>query len=164
MVVFIDDILIYSKFDEEHAEHLKVVLQVLREKKLHAKFSKCELWLKEVIFLSHVISSGGIVVDPSKVDTVLQWETLKSVTEIKSFLSLVGYYRRLIEVFSRLSLPLSQLTQKGQAYVWDVKCEESFQEFKKKLTIAPVLTLLNPSVSLVVYYDASKIGLGGVLM
>ena len=100
VVVFIDDILIYSKSEEEHAEHLRLVLEILRDRKLYAKLSKCEFWLKEVSFLGHVIFSGGIAVDPSKVDVVLQWESPKSVTEIRSFLGLAGYYRRFIEGFS----------------------------------------------------------------
>jgi len=99
VVVFINDILIYSNNEEEHAEHLKIVLQVLKEKKLYAKLSKCEFWLSEVSFLGHIISGNGIAVDPSKVDVVSQWETPKSVTEIRSFLGLAGYYRRFIEGF-----------------------------------------------------------------
>jgi hypothetical protein len=119
VVVFIDDILIYSKSEEEHAEHLRIVLETLREKKLYAKLSKCEFWLKEVSFLGHVISSGGIAVDPSKIDVVLQWGILEFITEIKIFLGLVGYYRRFIEGFSKFALLLTQLTRKGQAFLWD---------------------------------------------
>jgi len=164
VVVFIDDILIYSKSEEEHAEHLKIVLQVLKEKKLFAKLSKCEFWLNEVSFLGHVISGNGIAVDPSKVDAVSQWETPKSVTEVRSFLGLAGYYRRFIEGFSKLALPLTQLTCKGKAFVWDVHCENSFNELKKRLTTAPILILPKPDEPFVVYCDASKLGLGGVLM
>ncbi|MCI11788.1 retrotransposon protein, partial [Trifolium medium] len=91
VVVFIDDILIYSKSEEEHAEHLRIVLKTLREKKLYAKLSKCEFWLKEVTFLGHVISSGGIAMDPAKVEAVLEWGTPESVTEIRNFLGLAGY-------------------------------------------------------------------------
>jgi hypothetical protein len=151
VVVFIDDILVYLKLEKEHAEHLRIMLGVLKEKKLFAKLSKCEFWLREVSFLGHVISKGGIVVDPSKVDAVLQWESPKSVFEVRSFLALAGYYRRFIEGFSKLALPLTQLTRKGQ-------------ELKKRLTSAPVLILPNSKESFVVYYDASKMGLGGVLM
>jgi len=118
---------------------------------LCANLSKCEFWLREVSFLGHVISKGGIAVDPSKVDAVLQWESPKSVFEVKSFLGLTGYYRRFIEGFSKLALSLTQLTRKGQAYVWDAKCEKSFQELKKRLTSAPVLILANPKESFVVY-------------
>lgn len=134
VVLFIYDILIYSKSEEEHVEHLRVVLQVLKEKKLYAKLSKCEFWLKEVSFHGHVISGGGIIVDPSKVDAVLQWEAPKSVTEIRSFLGLNGYYRRFIEGFSKLALPLTQWTCKGKLFVWDIYCENSFVELKKRLT------------------------------
>ena len=131
---------------------------------LYGKLSKCELWLKEVSFLGHVISGSGIAVDPLKVDAVLQWETLRSATEIRIFLGLVGYYRRFIEGFSKLALSLTKFTCKGRAFVWDVQCEESFTEYKKRLTSAPILTLPNPGEYFVVYCDASKMGLGGVLM
>ncbi|CAJ2651824.1 unnamed protein product [Trifolium pratense] len=164
VVVFIDDILIYSKSEEEHEEHLRIVLQVLKEKKLYAKLSKCEFWMKEVSFLGHIISSGGIAVDPAKVDAVSQWGTPESVSEIRSFLGLAGYYRRFIEGFSKLALPLTKLTRKDQAFVWDGNCEKSFQELKRRLTTAPVLILPDTKESFVVYCDASKLGLGGVLM
>ncbi|MCI44061.1 retrotransposon protein putative Ty3-gypsy subclass, partial [Trifolium medium] len=111
VVVFIDDILIYSKSEEEHREHLRVVLQVLEEKKLYAKLSKCEFWMKEINFLGQVISSEGIAVDPAKVEAVLQWSTPESISEIRSFLGLAGYYRRFIEGFSKLAMPLTQLTR-----------------------------------------------------
>ncbi|GAU21686.1 hypothetical protein TSUD_242580 [Trifolium subterraneum] len=137
VVVFIDDILIYSKSEEEHRDHLRIVLEVLKEKKLYAKLSKCEIWLKEISFLGHVISSGGIAVDPAKVDAVLQWGTPESVSEIRSFLGLAGYYIRFIEGFSKLVLPLTQLTRKDQAFVWDANCEKSFQE----LTLLEILCL-----------------------
>lgn len=117
VVVFVYDILIYLKSDEDHVEHLRFLLQTLKDKKLYAKLSKCEFWLKEVGFLGHVISSGGIVVDPLKVDVVLQWETLNSITEIISFLGSVGYYKRFIEGFLKLAVPLNQLTWKGKAYM-----------------------------------------------
>jgi len=118
VVVFIDDILIYSKTLKEHEEHLKIVLQILKEKKLYAKFSKCEFWLEEVKFLGHVISNKGVLVDLTKVATGLQWEPQKIVTKIHNFLDLAGYYRRFIEGFSKIAMPLTQLTKKGQAFVW----------------------------------------------
>ncbi|MCI24121.1 retrotransposon protein, partial [Trifolium medium] len=102
VVVFIDDILIYSKSEEEHKDHLRIILQVLEEKKLYAKLSKCEFWMKKISFLGHVISSEGLVVDPVKVEAVLQWSIPESVAEIRSFLGLAGYYRRFIEGFSKL--------------------------------------------------------------
>ena len=164
VVVFIDDILIYSKNDEEHAEHLRIVLELLKDKKLYAKLSKCEFWLNEVSFLGHVISKNGIAVDPTKVEAVSQWEAPKTVSEIRSFLGLAGYYRKFIEGFSKLALPLTKLTRKGQAFIWDSDCEKGFQELKRRLTSAPILILPNPVESFVVYCDASLLGLGGVLM
>ena len=105
VVVFIDDILVYSKNEEEHKEHLRLVLGKLREHQLYAKFSKCEFWLKEVGFLGHVISGEGIAVDPSKVEAVTEWKVPTSVGEIRSFLGLAGYYRRFIKGFPRLLNP-----------------------------------------------------------
>ena len=99
VVVFIDDILVYSKNEEEHEEHLRMVLQKLSENQLYAKLSKCAFWLKEVAFLGHIISAGGISVDPSKVQDVLNWKTPQNVSDIRSFLGLAGYYRRFIEGF-----------------------------------------------------------------
>ena len=164
VVVFIDDILVYSKTREEHDEHLRIVLQTLRDRQLYAKWSKCQFWLSEVSFLGHVISQVGIAVDPSKVRAVLEWESPKSVSEIRSFLGLAGYYRKFILDFSKLALPLTTLTRKGQPFVWTDKCESSFQTLKERLTTAPVLVLPDPNKPFVVYCDASKMGLGGVLM
>ncbi|XP_061348860.1 uncharacterized protein LOC133294223, partial [Gastrolobium bilobum] len=108
---------------EEHAEHLKIVLQILREHQLYAKPSKCEFWLHEIQFLGHVISSTGVAVDPSKIEAVLDWERPKSVTEIRSFLGLAGYYRRFINGFSRIALPLTRLTRKGVPFAWTLGCD-----------------------------------------
>lgn len=141
-----------------------MVLQVLKEKKLYVKLSKCEFWLREVSFLGHVISGGGIVVDLVKFDAMLQWEAPKTVFEIQSFLGLAGYYRIFIEGFSKLALPLTQLTRKVQAFVWDMQCENNFQELKKKLTTVPILILPEPSNPFVVYCDAYDMGWDGVLM
>jgi len=131
---------------------------------LYAKFSKCEFWLKEVKFLGHVISNQGVLVDPTKVEAVLQWEPPKTVTEIHNFLDLEGYYRRFIEGFSKIALPLTQLTKKGQPFVWTEKCEDSFQELKKRLTTSPILALPDPTGHFVIFCYASKMGLGCVLM
>lgn len=114
--------------------------------------------------LCHVIFGGGIVVYPLKIDVVLQWKTLKSVIEIRNFMGLAGYYRRFIACFLKLVMPLTQLNQKVQVYVWDDLCEESFIELKKKLMFAPVLIFSNPSQSFVVYCDALMTGLSGMLI
>jgi len=164
VVVFIDDILIYSKTFEEHEKHLIAVLQILKDKKLYAKLSKCEFWLEEIKFLGHIISKEGVSVDPTKVEAVLQWEPPKSVTEIRSFLGLAGYYRRFIEGYSKIAMPLTQLTKKGQRFEWTENCENSFQELKKRLTTSPVLALPDPNGHFVIFCDASKMGLGCVLM
>ncbi|XP_052736657.1 uncharacterized protein LOC128197864 [Vigna angularis] len=164
VVVFIDDILVYSKTREEHEDHLRAVLEVLRERRLYAKLSKCEFWMEEVPFLGYVISAGGIAVDPAKVQAVLQWERPKTVTEIRSFVGLAGYYRRFIENFSRIVAPLTQLTRKDQPFVWTDCCETSFQELKKRLTSAPVLVIPDTGKPFEVFCDASHQGLGCVLM
>nr|KYP57442.1 Retrovirus-related Pol polyprotein from transposon 297 family [Cajanus cajan]KYP62061.1 Retrovirus-related Pol polyprotein from transposon 297 family [Cajanus cajan] len=139
VVVFIDDILIYSRTHEKHEEHLQTIFQILKDKQLYAKLSKCEFWLEEVKFLGHVISNDGVSVDPSKVEAVLLWKPPKTVTEIRSFLGLVGHYRRFIERFSKIAMPLTQLTKKRQPFEWTKKCENNCQELKKRLTTAPVL-------------------------
>nr|AAR00610.1 putative reverse transcriptase [Oryza sativa Japonica Group] len=148
VVVFIDDILIYSKDEEEHVKHLRLVLEKLRKHKLYAKFSKCEFWLKEVTFLGQVISAGGLAVDPAKVEAVTEWKAPKSVTEIRSF----------------LARPMTQLLKKEKKFVWSEQCQESFEQLKEKLTSAPILVLPDNRKDFVIYCDASRQGLGGVLM
>ena len=137
-MVFIDDILVYSKNEEEHKEHLRLVLEKLREHQLYAKFSKCEFWLKEVGFLGHVISGEGIAVDPTKVVTVTNWDAPTTVREIQSFLGLAGYYRRFIENFSKIAKPMTELLKKVTKFKWTEECEASFQELKKCLVTSPV--------------------------
>ena len=164
VVVFIDDILIYSKNKEEHAEHLRIVLQRLRDHKLYAKFSKCEFWLDSVKFLGHTISSKGISVDPSKVQEVMDWQTPKSAHQIRSFLGLAGYYRRFIPDFSRIAKPMTELLKKGVKFVWSEACEKAFHTLREHLTSAPVLAQPDNSKPYEVYCDASGTGLGCVLM
>ncbi|KAL4017951.1 hypothetical protein IC575_021530 [Cucumis melo] len=164
VIVFIDDILIYSKTEAEHEEHLHQVLETLRANKLYAKFSKCEFWLRKVTLLGHVVSSEGVSVDPAKIEAVTNWPRPSTVSEIRSFLGLAGYYRRFVEDFSRIASPLTQLTRKGTPFVWSPACERSFQELKQKLVTAPVLTVPDGSGNFVIYSDASKKGLGCVLM
>ena len=112
VVVFIDGILIFSVSAEEHAKHLKIILSRLREHKLYAKFSKCEFWLKKVPFLGYVLFDEGILVDPTKVQKVMDWKAPTSVHEVRSFLSLVGYYRCFIPKFSKIAKPMTRLLQK----------------------------------------------------
>ena len=112
VIVFIDDILVYSKSEDEHAKHLRFVLQTLRDHLLYTKFSKYEFWLEQVSFLGHVVSKDGIQVDPKKIEAVAEWPRPTTVTEIRSFLGLAGYYRRFVKDFSKIAAPLTRLTQK----------------------------------------------------
>ena len=164
VMVFIDDILIYSETAEEHAEHLRIVLEKLRQNQLYAKFSKCEFWVKKVAFLGHVLTADGVVVDPAKIEAVSEWQQPKNVTDIRSFLGLAGYYRRFIENFSKIAKPMTELLKNGVPFVWSANCEASFQELKSKLTTTPILTLPEIRKDFVVYCDASCQGLGCVLM
>ncbi|XP_057493150.1 uncharacterized protein LOC130778637 [Actinidia eriantha] len=138
--------------------------RLLREHRLYAKFSKCEFWLPEVKFLGHVVSGSGVAVDSSKIEAVMNWERPKTVFEIRSFLGLAGYYRRFVEDFSRLAAPMTRLTRKGIRFVWNDACEHSFQELKKRLTTAPILVIPERGLEYTVYCDASRDGLGCVLM
>jgi hypothetical protein len=131
VMVFIDDILVYSKTMEEYEEHLRIVLQQLREHQLYAKFSKCEFWIMEVPFLGHVISPEGITVDPGKVKEVLDWRPPTSVFEVKSFLGLVGYYQRFIPNFSKIAKPITELLKKGNKYIFSDACDDAFENLKK---------------------------------
>ena len=123
VVVFVDDALIYFQSEWEREYHLRIVLQLLRDHQLYAKFSKCEFWLSKVRFLGHVVSASGLSVDPEKVEAVMSWERSKSVFEIRSFLGLVGYYRRFIEDFSQLAAPMTRLTHKEVKFDWDDRCD-----------------------------------------
>jgi hypothetical protein len=164
VVVFIDDILIYSKNEREHDEHLRIVLQHLRDHKLYAKFSKCEFLLDSVKFLEHTISKEGIFVDPSKVQEVMDWKPPKSVHQIRSFLGLAGYYHRFILDFSRIAKHMTELLKKGVKFVWSEACEKAFHTLRQHLTSAQVLVQPDNSKPFEVFCDASGTGLGRVLM
>lgn len=118
MILFIDDILIYSRSPEEHTEHLEFVLQILSEKKLYAKLKKCEFWLQEIVFHGHAVSKDGIFVNPAKVKVVLEWPRPKSVPEIRTFMDSLG----IIEV----AIPMTKMIGKNEKFVWTAECEESF--------------------------------------
>ena len=164
VIVFIDDILVYSRDEEEHTNHLRLVLQTLREKQLYAKFNKCEFWLDQVVFLGHIVSGEGIKVDPKKIEAILNWEPPKNVPELRSFLGLAGYYRRFVKGFSIIAAPLTKLLRKHVEYKWIEACQSSFEELKVKLTTTPVLASPSGTGGFVVYSDASYKGLGCVLM
>ena len=140
VVEFIDDILVYSKGQKDHDKHLRVVLETLRKEQLYAKMSKCEFWLKEVSFLGHIVSEEGIRVDPRKIEVILEWKPPRSVTEVRSFLGLVGYYRRFIKGFLMTAATMTRLLQKNVKFEWSRKCQASFENLKAFLSEALVLT------------------------
>ncbi|GJT08678.1 putative reverse transcriptase domain-containing protein [Tanacetum coccineum] len=162
VIVFIDDILIYSKNKKEHEEHLKKILELLKKEVYYAKFSKCEFWLPKVQFLGYVIKSQGIHVDPSKIESIKDW-VIDSFIYAKN-IHLAGYYRRFIEGFLKITKSMTKLTQKGVKFDWGDKEEAAFQLIKQKLCSAPILALPEGSEDFVVYCDASHKGLGVVLM
>jgi hypothetical protein len=156
VMVFIDDILVYSRSLEEH---LHLALQKLRHNRLYAKMSKCEFWMKQVAFLEHVTSKGGISVDPSKVQDVLSWNAPMNVGDIQSFLGLAGYYRRFIKGFSRICKPMTELLEKDKKFEWTSASKASFQELRKRLTIALILVMPDMEKPFSIYCDASGQGL-----
>ncbi|GLU19566.1 hypothetical protein SLE2022_358110 [Rubroshorea leprosula] len=164
VVVFIDDILVYSSSHALHEKHLRTVLETLRSERLFAKFKKCEFWLDSVAFLGHVVTKDGISVDPQKIEAVVDWKRPNSVAEIRSFLGLAGYYRRFVGDFSRIALPMTRLIRKDTKFEWTPECEKSFLTLKEKLVTAPVLALPINGERFTIYSDASKKGLGCVLM
>jgi transposase InsO family protein len=164
VVVFINDILIYSKSDSDHEEHLRLVLQKLRDNQLYAKYSKCEFWIGEVPFLGHIISNGGILVDHAKVKEIMAWSVPTTFTKNQSFLGLAGYYRRFIEGFSKIAKPMTSLLEKGREFKWDEKCQDSFDQLKKRLMSPLVLVMPDLQKGFDIYCDACGQGLGCVLM
>ncbi|GJU49279.1 putative reverse transcriptase domain-containing protein [Tanacetum coccineum] len=159
--VFMD---LMNRNKKEHEEHLKAILELLKKEELYAKISKCEFWIPKVQFLGHVIDSEGIHVDPAKIESIKDWTSPKSPTEIRQFLGLAGYYRRFIEGFSKIAKPMTKLTQKKVKFVWGDKQEAAFQLLKQKLCSAPILALPEGSEDFIAYCDASKKGLAVVLM
>ncbi|KAD4180259.1 hypothetical protein E3N88_28850 [Mikania micrantha] len=164
VIVFIDDILIYSKTKKDHETHLRLILELLKKEQLYAKFSKCEFWLKEVQFFGHVVDQQGIHVDPAKIEAIKDWKAPKTPSEIRSFLGLAGYYRRFIENFSKIAVPLTTLSKKDQPFVWGEAQEDAIQLLKHKLCNSPISSLPEGNDDFTVYCDASNLGLGCVLM
>jgi hypothetical protein len=164
VIVFLDDILIYSQYEEEHEHHLRPALQVLREHQLYAKLSKCSFYQKQIHYLGHIISEQGIAIDPEKIKAIGGWPTPKNVSEVRYFMGLAGYYRRFIVGFSKIAHPITSLQKKGTKFEWTLKCEKNFNLLKGLLTSAPVLNIADPNEIFVVCTDACKEGLGGFLM
>ena len=149
---------------EDHADHLKASLQLLRVHQLYAKLEKCDFWHEQVAFLGHIITRDGLAVDPAKIEAFTNWKSPKSVAKIRSFLGLARYYYRFVKDFSKISAPITKLTRKNVPFVWTDECEANFQILKEKLTTAPILSLPEGSGHFVIYSDASRVGLGYVLM
>jgi hypothetical protein len=126
VLVFMDESLVYSKNREEHEEHLRIFLQVLREHQLYVKLNKCDFYKKEIQYLCHVISVEGVAVDPEKIKEIMDWPTPINVIEVRSFMGLDGYHRRFIKVFSNMSNPITSLQIKGNKFIWSLKCEAFF--------------------------------------
>ncbi|GJU70393.1 putative reverse transcriptase domain-containing protein [Tanacetum coccineum] len=164
VIVFINDILIYSHNKEEHANHLRIILELLKKEKLYAKFSKCDFWIRIVQFLGHLIDSQGLHVGLTEIKAVKNWASPTTPTEKRQFLRLVGYYRRFIKDFLKIAKSLTELTQKNKKYIWAKDQESAFQLLKQKLCEAQILALLEGNDDFVVYCDASHQGLGAVLM
>ncbi|GKA42529.1 putative reverse transcriptase domain-containing protein, partial [Tanacetum coccineum] len=165
VIVFIDDILVYSKDKEEHGKHLKIILELLKKERLYAKFSKCDFWIDSVHILGHVIDRSGVHVDHTKIEAIKSWPALTTPTKVRQFLGLAGYYSRFIEGFSLISKPLTKLNHKNKKYKWGKEEEEeAFQTLKQKLCSVPILALPEGTGDFVVYCDASLKGYGAVLM
>nr|GFA05897.1 putative reverse transcriptase domain-containing protein [Tanacetum cinerariifolium] len=155
VIVFIDDILIYSRNKEEHENHLGIILELLRKEKLYAKFSKCDFWIRTVQFLGHLIDRQGLHVDPTKIEAVKNWASPTTPTEIYQFLGLIGYYRRFIKDFSKIAKSLTILTHKDKKFVWGKYQEMAFQILKQKLCEAQIFALSEGNNDFVIYCDAS---------
>jgi hypothetical protein len=155
---------LYSQSEEDHVDHLRMVLQRLREHQLYAKLSKCEFWIDEVLFLGHIINKDGLAMDSKKVVDILNWKAPTDARGIKSFIGMAGYYRRFIEGFSKIVKPMTALLANKVEFKWTQKCQEAFEAQKEKLTTVPVLVLPDVHKPFSMYYDACYTGLGCVLM
>ncbi|KAJ0629961.1 putative nucleotidyltransferase, Ribonuclease H [Helianthus annuus] len=164
VVVYLDDIVVYSRTLKEHVEHLRQVFQVLRENELYVKLEKCSFAQEEVEFLGHKIKEGRLMMDDAKVKAIQAWEPPTKVPELRSFLGLVNYYRRFIRGYSAKAAPLTDLLKKNKAWDWDQRCQEAFEELKKAVMSEPVLALPDVSKPFELHTDASDFAIGGVLM
>jgi hypothetical protein len=142
VIVFLDEIIIYSKLEEEHEHHLRMVLQVLREHQLYAKLRKCSFYQKKIHYFGHIISKDGIAVYPKNIESIREWSVPRNVIEVRSFMGLAGYFRRFIEVFSKIAHPITSLQRKGVKFQWTLDCEKGFQHLKQLLTVTSLT--INP--------------------
>jgi hypothetical protein len=163
IIVFLDDFLVYSKSEEEHEKHLRMVLQVLREHQLYAKWSKCSFYHEKIHYVGHIISKHAIVVDHDKIEAIREWSTPNNVTEFRSFMGLASYCIRFIGGFSRIDHPITSLQRKEKKFQWTEDCERSFQQLKQLLTSVPIMRIADPNEDFMMCTNSCKEGLGGVL-
>ena len=164
VVVFLDDVLIYSKSMSDHVLHVEKVLSLLREHKLFAKISKCEFGVKQVEYLGHIVSEEGMAVDPKKIAVIRDWPSPTNVHEVRQFVGLASYYRSFIRGFSSIASPLTRLLRQDVVFTWDLDAQSAFDNLKQKLMNAPVLAIPDPHGDYVGWTDASDYAIGGVLM
>ena len=164
VVVYLDDIVVYSATMEEHREHLIRVFQKLRENQLYVKREKCSFAQERIKFLGHIIECGRIRMDLEKVRAIQEWKTPTNVKELRSFLGLANYYRRFVSGYSKKATPLTELLKKGVVWAWNEKCAEAFQSLKEAMMEDPVLALPDVQKPFEVQTDASDYALGGVLV
>ncbi len=164
MVVYMDDLLIFSKDEKSHLEHLRTVLSRLKDHKLYVSPKKCEFMKSEISFLGMIVGKGGTKVDPKKVEVLREWPTPKTLTDVRSFMGLLQFFRRFIKDFSKLATPLTNLTKKGEGIdKWNFKCDEAFESLKKAITSAPILVAPDWNKSFRGHIDASSSAVGGTL-
>ena len=164
VLVFFDDILIYSKTQEEHEDHVRKVLHLLRQHKLYAKRSKCSFYALQIEYLGFIVSQNGISVDPAKVEDIVSWPQPKTVSEVRDFLGITGWYRTYIRHYATIAAPLTDLLKKGNRIIWQQHHQESFVKLKELVTTAPCLKLADFSKPFEVTTDASGVAVGGVLL
>ena len=163
VIIFLDDILVYSRSLEEHKMHVRQALEILREHKLYAKMTKCSFFQQEVEYLGHIVGSDGVKPDPAKIKAIKEWKQPENLKELRSFLGLAGYYRRFIQDFAKIATPLTNLTRKKTPYKWTSSEDAAFKELKAKLTEAPVLKTADPDQEYIVTCDGSDTAVGAVL-
>jgi hypothetical protein len=163
VLLFMNDILIYSRTLDDHVQHIRLVLQTLLQHKLFLKFKKCAFAQQNIEYLGHVLSNDGVSTDPSKIDAMVNWHVPKSLTEVRGFLDLTGYYRKFVRNYGILAKPLTSLL-KSKTFSWSKEADDAFQALKQAMTFVPVLTLPDFSISFEIETDACDRGVGAVLI